>query len=131
MMRVRLLFGAVLMAGALWSAGSTSAQAPAAGDPEAGKAAFDATCRVCHTGSIGPKLEGVVGRPIAGAPDFARYTPALKARSGETWDEAKLDALLTAPAAFAPGTTMLMAAPDPVTRANIIAYLKSLRAAAQ
>lgn len=130
-MRVRLLFGAVLAAGALWSAGSTSAQAPAAGDAEAGKAAFDATCRVCHTGSIGPKLEGVVGRPIAGAPDFTRYTPALKARSAETWDEAKLDALLAGPAAFAPGTTMMMAVPEPAARANIIAYLKGLKPVAQ
>lgn len=52
----------------------------------------------------GPTLWGVVGRRIAGAPDYV-YSDALRGQQG-TWDRATLDRFLAAPQAFAPGTNM-------------------------
>lgn len=86
---------------------------------------FNMQCRMCHAGSpMGPSLTGVAGGPIA-ASSFA-YSPALKAKGG-TWTDANLDAFLKAPAAFAPGTKMMMSVPGDAARASIIAYLKTLK----
>ncbi|HEY2356518.1 MAG TPA: hypothetical protein VGH86_03645, partial [Phenylobacterium sp.] len=51
---------------------------------------------------------------------------ALKAKKDLTWTSANLDAFLRAPAEFVPGTRMAKAVPDPETRANIIAFIRSL-----
>lgn len=69
-------------------------------------------CAQCHSfeeniQAAGPSLNGVVGRLVGGAP-FAGYSEALAGKSG-VWDAESLSAFLSAPAAFAPGTTM----PDP------------------
>ena len=69
-----------------------------------------ALCKVCHNFDkgggtlIGPDLYGVVGRKIASVEGF-NYTPALKAHEGD-WTYENLDAWLTNPQAFAPGTAM-------------------------
>jgi cytochrome c len=97
-----------------------------AGDPEAGAELYSAECRGCHAVSIAPTLRGVIGRPIAGIAGFGGYSDGLKARAGETWTEANLNAFLTAPATFAPGTHMVKALPDAEQRANIIAYIATL-----
>jgi cytochrome c len=52
----------------------------------------------------GPTLWGVVGRPVAGAPDF-EYSDALR-RLGGTWDRDRLDRFLAAPQSYAPGAAM-------------------------
>ena len=45
-----------------------------------------------------------------------------------TWDEATLDAYLTDPKAMAPGAKMaFVGLPKPEDRANVIAYLATLR----
>jgi cytochrome c2 len=49
----------------------------------------------------------VVGRPIGGAP-YSGYSAALAGKGG-VWDAESLKAFLSAPATFAPGTSM----PDP------------------
>ena len=51
------------------------AAARAAGDAEAGKAAFNRRCAVCHSvaegqNKVGPSLHGVVGRASGTAPKF-------------------------------------------------------------
>ncbi len=102
------------------------AQTPLTGDADAGRETFNAECRTCHNGAIAPSLKGVVGRKIAGAPDFAGYTPALKAKGADAWTEPSLDAFLKAPADFAPGTEMKKALPEDQARADIIAYLKAV-----
>ena len=115
--------------------GATAA-APAVGaaaDPQRGEVAFQ-TCYACHsvqpeeTGLEGPNLFGVVGRAVASAPDFA-YSNGLKAlpaRGYKTWTEAALDAFLTSPEDFAPGTAMtFVGMPDAKERADVIAYLAS------
>jgi len=116
---MRAPFLAILLA---LTAAGTSLAAPS------GQDAFDETCGECHAlapiaGQTAPPLAGVVGRKIASAPDFD-YSDALKAKAG-TWTEANLDAFLTAPASFAPGTTMYASVPDAATRQAIIAYLKT------
>ncbi|MDQ0392620.1 c-type cytochrome [Labrys monachus] len=101
--------------------------AQAGGDADKGRAAF-AKCRFCHQlgegakNSVGPVLNGVVGRPAASQPGYA-YSAAMKA-SGKTWDDAALRAFLAAPAAVVPHTKMTFAGVrDAGTIDDILAYL--------
>jgi cytochrome c len=109
--------------------GSDFMAALATADPKAGEADVG-ICKVCHAFNkgggalIGPDLYGVVGRKIALVEGF-NYTPALKAHEGD-WTFEKLDAWLTNPAAFAPGTAMAFPGiPDTKKRADVIAYLNA------
>jgi len=67
-------------------------------------------CLSCHAFQPGepelegPTLWGVVGRRIAGAPDYV-YSEALRSQQG-TWDRATLDRFLASPQEFAPGVNM-------------------------
>jgi len=126
------LMGACVFAGA---SGSVHAQQSPAGaaatsaitpDAEAGAEIYASECRGCHAVSIAPTLRGVLDRPIASVAAFTGYSEGLKAKSGQTWTHANLDAFLTAPAEFAPGTHMVKAVPDAQTRADIIAYIETL-----
>ena len=102
-------------------------------DIENGKATFDTMCGVCHSvqktgGPVeGPNLIGVVGREAASQPDFSKYSEALKA-SRITWTRQTLDQFLVNPMAMVPGTLMPMLIPDDKTRADVVAYLATLRA---
>lgn len=101
-------------------------------DIEHGKATFNTMCNVCHsvqqTGgpSEGPNLLGLVGRPAGSQPEFTKYSDALKA-SGLTWTTENLDTFLVSPMAMVPGTFMPMLIPDDKTRADVIAYLATLK----
>jgi cytochrome c2 len=101
-------------------------------DIENGKTTFAAMCGMCHSvvkaggPTQGPNLLGIVGRKAASEPDFALYTPALKA-SGITWSTKILDQFLMNPAAKVPGTAMPMLIPDDKTRADVVAYLATLK----
>jgi cytochrome c2 len=90
------------------------------------ESAFTRWCAGCHEpkfgASVGPPLAGVVGRRIASAPGWA-YSAGLKRKEG-VWDDASLNAFLTDPAAFAPGTTMQLSGLDAKSRAKVIAELK-------
>jgi cytochrome c len=92
-----------------------------------GQAVFNDKCGDCHTvdppSGTAPSLKGVVGRKVASLTDF-QYSDALKAKGG-VWTEAALDAFITDPKAYAPGTVMFAGAPDPADRKAIIDYLKS------
>lgn len=118
----------ILCLAALFSAPQAEASAP--GDAEAGRRAFRA-CAACHTvapgapSTIGPNLVGVLGRDVAGVPGFA-YSDALRALAG-SWDAASLDRFLADPAAVAPGTRMVTKVADPKQRADLVAYLETLR----
>ena len=67
-------------------------------------------CIACHAigpdepALEGPTLWGVIGRPVASAPDF-KYSDALR-RLGGTWDRDRLDRFLAAPQSYAPGAAM-------------------------
>lgn len=100
-----------------------------AGDAARGRTVF-ARCASCHdvasgANRIGPSLKGVVGRRSAAAAGFA-YSPALRGKN-VTWTRASLDTFLTAPARFAPGTRMTVAVPNAKDRADLIAYLATVR----
>jgi cytochrome c len=104
----------------------------AAGDPAKGAGTFN-VCRACHRigpdarNSVGPVLNGVVGRKAASWPDYT-YSPALQA-SGITWDEATLTQWLRSPRALVPGTRMTFAGlRKDEDIANVIAYLKTFDA---
>lgn len=104
----------------------------AAGDAVAGKKSF-LQCQMCHTvesggrDGIGPNLAGIMGRKAASKPGFA-YSEALK-KSQITWNAASLDPWLKRPSATVPGTRMIYGGmSDAATRANVIAYLATLKA---
>lgn len=102
-----------------------------ASDPamDAGQAAFK-VCMACHSAQkgklgIGPSLFGVYGRKAASLPGF-HYSMAMT-QSGLTWDEATLDAFITAPSAKVKGTSMPFAGlKDADKRKALIGYLKTL-----
>ncbi|WP_423141598.1 c-type cytochrome [Parablastomonas sp. CN1-191] len=102
----------------------------AAADPAKGEQSFK-KCQSCHTinqggaNGIGPNLFAIAGdKKAEGRGGFA-FSDALKAKGG-VWDDASLDAWLTNPRAFAPGTKMSFAGlSDAQERANVIAYIKS------
>jgi cytochrome c len=88
-------------------------------------------CAACHSfeeggaAKIGPPLWGVVGREIASLDDFS-YSDALAGKEGE-WSYQALDAYLSGPREWAPGTKMAFAGVrKPDDRANLILYLRSL-----
>jgi cytochrome c len=73
--------------------------------------------------SVGPVLNGIVGRKAGTYPDYA-YSDVNK-NSGVTWDEATLAKYLPNPQKFLPGTKMTFAGlPKPQDVADVIAYLK-------
>src|SRR5262249_44595127 len=111
----------------------TATQALADGDATAGKTVFQTQCAACHSiepgkQGIGPSLAGVVGRESGTLPG-ARFTPAMM-NAHLTWDAKTLDEFLAAPTQKVPGTAMPVSVPNPTARADVIAYLGTLRQAA-
>jgi cytochrome c len=93
------------------------------------KDAFD-QCAICHstdgTNGTGPTLKGVFGRESGSVAGF-RYSRAMRG-AGITWDAKTLDQYLSNPQEFVAGNVMpFSGVPDPVERASIIAYLRSLK----
>ena len=85
-------------------------------------------CKACHkiedgANATGPHLYGVVGRDISSV-DGYKYSGKLPA--GENWSAENLNAFLTSPKAFAPGTKMSFALKKIEDRASVVAYLDSL-----
>jgi cytochrome c len=102
----------------------------ASADPAKGADVFK-KCTACHTinqggaNGLGPNLYGTLGEPIGQGKGGFAFSDALKGVGGN-WDFDKMDAWLTSPRKFAPGTKMTFAGlPDGVERANVIAYLNS------
>jgi cytochrome c len=111
--------------------GPTLDQLLASANPATGGNFAQMACGACHSFTkggatqVGPNLYGMVGAKIAGTPGYA-FSDALKKVGGD-WDFAKLDAWLTNPQSFAPGTTMSYAGiAQPKMRANVVDYLRTL-----
>ena len=114
------------------AAGSGSAQPPV-GNAANGKAIFQRTCANCHSAEIGvnkigPSLWDVVGRPIASVPDY-NYSARLQRLKVEwqVWDSSALDVYLRDPRAFHGVKMYFKGLPDATDRADVIAYLSSLK----
>jgi cytochrome c len=95
--------------------------------PEAAEA-----CLSCHAYQPGepelegPTLWGVVGRRIAGAPDYI-YSDALRSKQGH-WDRATLDRFLASPQEFAPGVNMTSGAVrNEAERKVVLDFLETLK----
>ncbi len=115
-----------LVATLIWATGSV------AGDISQGKQQFAKHCAVCHTvvpefHKEGPSLAGVYGRKAGTAPFFANYT-GLK-NASFVWDDRTLEQWLVDPRSLTGGknTAMNFRLEDAAARADIIAYLRTLK----
>ena len=123
---IRLFALAALLAAPVAYAGD------AKGDAAKGKEVFEAgSWPACHgvtkedNSKVGPNLVGVVGRK-AGTTQSLLGSESLK-KYGVTWSAASLDEFLANPTAKVPGTTMGGILTDPQQRADVIAYLSTLK----
>jgi len=105
----------------------------ATADPAKG-ATLTKACQTCHkfekggANATGPALYGVVDRQQGTEPGFS-YSSAIAGlgAKGGKWTYENIDAFITNPKAYASGTKMGYAGmKDPVQRANVIAYLRTL-----
>jgi cytochrome c len=126
-MKTYILAG--LAAGALIVVSSPALAADAAH----GQELFRAQCGVCHQagegdgdGGSGPSLRGVIGRKIGGDPSFS-YTQVLS-DAKDKWTVDNMSTFLTDPNKAMPGTAMPISVKNDAERADIIAYLASLKA---
>ncbi len=111
----------------VFSALSAQAQTiSASGDADAGAELYLTECRGCHAVSIAPSLRGVIGRPAAKLESFPGYSEALRAKEGLVWTEENIDAFISNPQVFAPGSLMTKSITGAQQRADIIAYVASL-----
>jgi cytochrome c len=102
---------------------------PALAQAVDGAQVFAQQCAGCHVGPsspLAPSLAGVAGAKIASKGDFD-YSAALKAKNGDTWTDANLDAFLKGPQDFVPGTAMYVAPQSDENRKALIEYLKTLK----
>lgn len=121
-------------------ADTASAEAPAAapaavtfasltGDAAKGETVYN-QCRACHSvepgrNGVGPSLHGVVGRVSGAVPGYA-YSEANK-QGHLTWTPEVLFNYLENPSRMVQGTKMSFMLRDPQQRADVIAYLETLK----
>jgi cytochrome c len=90
------------------------------------------TCPTCHSVikkdalKIGPNLVGVVGRKAGTTKSLMGPTENLT-KYGVIWSAETLDEFLANPSAKVPGTPMMGILTDPQQRADVIAYLATLK----
>lgn len=121
-MRKSFAIAAMLSTAGLWSIAAQAA------DPQRGEEIYNSRCIACHSpdaNRVGPMHRGVVGRKAGSVAGFA-YSKALQAAK-VIWDEQTLDRWLSDPQAFLPGQRMNFRVNDPTDRADLIAYLKTLK----
>ena len=101
------------------------------GDAKAGAKVFR-KCKACHIigdgakNAVGPHLTDVVGRVQGSVESYTKYSDGFKAAmaEGKKWTPAELDAFLTKPKDYMPGTKMAFGGlRKEDDRANVIAYL--------
>jgi len=98
------------------------------GNAMRGQQIYESRCIACHSpdaNRVGPMHRGVFGRKAGSLPDYT-YSKALKG-TDFVWNDETLDKWLTNPQAFVPGQKMNFKVTKPEDRADVIAYLKSLK----
>jgi cytochrome c len=110
-----------------------AAPAAYAGDAANGEVLFMASgCPACHgvikddNAKVGPNLVGVVGRQAGTTQSLLGPSENMK-KYGVTWSTETLDEFLANPSAKVPGTAMTGILADPQQRADVIAYLSTLK----
>lgn len=89
-------------------------------------------CTACHgvtkedISMVGPSLFAVVGRKAGTSQSLLGASENLK-KYGVTWSAETLDEFLADPNAKVPGTPMTGVLTDPQQRADVIAYLSTLK----
>ena len=103
------------------------------GDAANGKALFmSSSCPTCHAvtkednSKVGPNLVGVVGRKAGTKPSLLGPSENMK-KYGVIWSAETLDEFLANPQAKVPGTAMAGILTDPQQRADVIAFLSTLK----
>jgi len=103
------------------------------GDAARGEQLFMASgCPACHgvtkedNSKVGPNLVGVVGRQAGTTKSLLAPSENMK-KYGVTWSAETLDEFLANPSAKVPGTAMTGILTDPAQRADVIAYLSTLK----
>ena len=99
-------------------------------DINEGQEIYQAQCSACHSNQpgvngIGPSLAGLAGRKAGSLRGFT-FTPALQG-SGLTWQTDTFSQFLEEPTKLVPGTVMTVMVPDAMGRANLFAYLATLK----
>ena len=105
-----------------------AAHAYADGNAAHGQQIYESRCIACHSpdaNRVGPMHRGVFGRKAGSLPGYT-YSKALKA-TDFVWNDETLDKWLTNPQAFVPGQKMNFKVAKAEDRADVIAYLKTLR----
>ena len=130
---MKKLFFTIAMSALSACGGSSDSASDANRSPEErGRRAFG-QCGACHSARegdasrIGPNLYGVVGRPSGAVDDFVYSDAMLNANL--LWDANTLDAFLFDPEGYVPKNRMVLlgGVPDPQKRADLIAYLETLK----
>ena len=101
---------------------------PPPGDVVRGAALYQTQCTACHavdSNKTGPAHRGVMGRRIGSLPDY-KYSDEL-ARSRLRWTPQTLNVWLEDPEALVAGQRMGFQVDNVQQRADLIAYLASLR----
>jgi cytochrome c len=124
----------LLVLGAALAVAVAGAPAWAAGDAAKGAKVFK-KCKACHTTKagkhkVGPSLVGIFGRQAGTVDGYKKYK-GLKG-ADFTWDDALLDEYLKDPKKFVKArggkkTSMILKLKKAKDRANVIAYLKTLK----
>lgn len=136
--RAMVLNMVVALVVAAAGAGACAAQAQAAparewtspppGDAARGAALYQARCTACHavdSNKICPAHRGVMGRRVGSLPGY-KYSDEL-ARSRLRWTPQTLNAWLQDPEELVAGQRMGFQVDDARERADLIAYLATLR----
>ena len=100
----------------------------AEGQADRGRALYASRCVACHSVDahrVGPLHQGVLGRKAGGALGYA-YSDALRT-SRLVWNQSNLQAWLAGPEAVIPGQSMNYSLGDAQERADIVAYLATLK----
>ena len=106
------------------------AERTAAAQSAADEELFRKNCQTCHSLAddgvqrAGPTLQHLFGRKAGSVAGFA-YSQALK-DAEFAWTAEALDAWLTLPQSYLPGTYMMYRQADPEIRAAIIRYLQAV-----
>lgn len=120
-----------LLAGPALAQGGAAARewrTPPPGDVVRGQALYAARCTVCHavdSNKLGPAHRGVMGRRVGGLAGY-RYSDEL-AQSRLRWTPQTLNTWLQDPEDLVAGQRMGFQVDDAQERADLIAYLATLR----